>query len=322
MMFSSSTTKGAIAVIGMLGLIALNRPAHAQYAIDKVSSPSSDFKIISANAVANDGSFVLETMALTPQAPCGFVVKGDSVEPFTVAGASYFGTRDLNPSGASVGYAITANNNIVGFLRDRSGRVTQITVPGGAYTFANGINESGTIVGTYWDANFGSHGFILDRGKITPFNVPGATATELSGINASGTAIGTYSNVTGIHPFVLDTKGVVTKLTVPGAVWAFGFALNHYGHSVGCYMDSNHTVHGYALKDGVLTPIDYTDWPSTISEDVPGYGTLTLTLREFGTDVRGINNRGDIVGRGFANYYNAQYAFLKTEYTGFSGSLK
>ncbi len=224
----------------------------------------------------------------------------------------------MNRDGNSVGYMVTPGNAIVGFLRTSDGTVTPISTPGATYTFANGINNNGVIVGTCWDANFESHGFYVKQGTVTKFDVPGAAGTELNGISGNGKAIGNYYDVTGIHAFVVKKNGKIEKITIPGALAVIGHGLNNRGQWVGSYIDASHKVRGFILKKDKLTNVDYTLWPSTMVLPSGTFGNLLYELRDYGTDVRGINQRGDIVGRGFANYYNPFHSIVQTVYTGYT----
>jgi probable HAF family extracellular repeat protein len=241
---------------------------------------------------------------------------------FTIPGSPAFAARGVNCGGHTVGYMVTPDNAIVGFLRTADATVTPIYAPGAAYTFANGINNKGVIVGTCWDASYASHGFYLKAGTMTRFDVLGATGTELNGISGNGRAIGNYYDSAGIHPFVVKKNGKVTNIVIPGALAAIGYGLNNRGQRVGSYIDANHRVHGFILKKKKLTTIDYTQWPSTMVLPSGSFGPLGYVLRDYGTDVRGINQRGDIVGRAFANYFNADTNIVQTVYTGYTGMQK
>jgi len=73
-------------------------------------------------------------------------------------------------------------------------------------------------------------------------------------------------------------SGVFEPIEVPGAIGTRAFGINPRGDIVGSFTDAAGT-HGYVLRKGVFTQIDY-----------PGATTAT-------TEAWGINARGDVIGR-------------------------
>jgi probable HAF family extracellular repeat protein len=175
-----------------------------------------------------------------------------------------------------VGY-YGAGTRTHGFLLD-NGNYTTLDVPGSSSTWATGINASGQIVGSYSDGT-GSHGFLLDNGSYTTLDVPGSTGTWANGINASDQIVGSYSDVSGnAHGFLLD-NGSYTDI---GFNYALG--INDSGQIVGVvevFVYDIWYVSSYLQDNGSVTRLD-----------VPGSGE---------TDVRGINNSGQIVGLYFGD---------------------
>jgi uncharacterized membrane protein len=111
------------------------------------------------------------------------------------------------------------------------------------------------------------------------YDYPGATATGLVGINDLGVMIGIFQDAVGVHSFVLehgraaliDPDGVVGQSSSGQA-----YSINALGVIVGSYQDAAGVVHGFVLKDGVVSPVEY-----------PG---------GFPTEVYAINDFGHMVG--------------------------
>lgn len=76
-------------------------------------------------------------------------------------------------------------------------------------------------------------------------------------------------------------SGGIESIDKPGAVATRAFGINPQGEIVGSYTEAGVT-HGFLLRDGVFTTIDY--------PDAPGAKTAS-------TEAWGINARGDIIGR-------------------------
>jgi hypothetical protein len=182
----------------------------------------------------------------------------------------------------------------LGFMYDGN-TFTTINVPGVAQTSPWAINSSGEIAGFYSPSSSPppsqffsiSHGFVYDGNTFTTIDVPGAVSTQLEGINDAGVVVGNYSNCSENslaclpHGFVY-AGGQFTTLDVPGATTTSAEGINNSGVIVGdyenCVTVSSCAGHGFIYAGGIFTTID-------VPGGIPG-----------GTDIHGINNRGDIVG--------------------------
>jgi uncharacterized membrane protein len=178
---------------------------------------------------------------------------------------------------------------------------TTINVPGVAQTSPWDINSSGSIAGFYFPSSSPppsqffsiSHGFVYDGNTFTTIDVPGAVSTQLQGINDAGVVVGNYSNCSENsltclpHGFVY-AGGQFTTLDVPGATTTNAGGINNSGVIVGdyenCVTVSLCAGHGFIYAGGIFTTID-------VPGGIPG-----------GTDIHGINNRGDIVGEYGTNF--------------------
>jgi len=202
-----------------------------------------------------------------------------------------------------------------------------------------GINNAGTAVGSYtiYTQDFSqpyvtvyavaAHAFIRDAaGKLTAFDVPGAMFTSAAGINDAGQIVGGYNSANGVwHGFLRNPDQTVTSIDVPGAVYTTAPAINNFGQILGTYATSfNGTRHGFVRNpDGTMTTVDAPGVPfapvalNDLGEIVGNSSRTTALLREPdgtfipivapaaalapATNVSGINNLGQVVGR--ATYY-------------------
>ncbi len=180
-------------------------------------------------------------------------------------------------------------NKISGFFRDRTGKCTILDFPGANLTEAVGVNDGGQVVGDYRDAATGVfHGFLWDAGQFLTIDVPflGARLTGPNGINNVGQIVGFYfdNNVSESFPnghargFLYD-NGSFTSFDYPGADATLPRDLNDMGQIVGIFGVSNSIGRSFLQEDGDFTTFD-----------VPFSGVVA-------TQVSGINNEGQIVGR-------------------------
>jgi len=161
------------------------------------------------------------------------------------------------------------------------------------------INPRGDTVGTTVSqgASTEFHGYRRDRsGAVTPIDVTTADAvikncTSARDIRPSGEIVGFVQAQTcggtkfpselrpGAHGFVLGTDGTleVVDVKIPGTQGTVVFGTNPAGDLVGAYLDAANKTHGFMRHGGDITTID-----------VQG-ATLTTC--------RGINSKGEIVGR-------------------------
>lgn len=175
-----------------------------------------------------------------------------------------------------------------GLYRDKRGRCTLLDFPSAILTEAVGINDDGQVVGDYRDKQGNFHGFFWDAGLFLTIDVtfPGATVTGPTAINNAGQIVGYYfdNNVSATFPnghthgFIYD-KGAFSAFDFPDGSATFPADINDSGHIVGVYSDADFISRSFLLQNGQFTKLDV---------------GLADT---FTTEVSGINNKGQIVGR-------------------------
>src|SRR5437868_8302024 len=125
--------------------------------------------------------------------------------PKTING---LGVQGINNAGLTVGF-LTREGSFIqhGFLRDASGKYTNITYPNqpGSQS-ASGINNFNDIVGSYsiqGGANY--NGYLLHQGVFSTIIYPGAATTFPGGINDTGTIAGYWIDSSSRdHGFMLQ----------------------------------------------------------------------------------------------------------------------
>jgi uncharacterized protein (TIGR03437 family) len=167
-----------------------------------------------------------------------------------------------------------------------AGQVKVIDFPGRKYgTKLYGINDKGDIVGAYTEAEgiqLISHAFKIAGGQFTrlfPDSEPFGES-EAHGINNAGMIVGKVGS-RGTRGFVLSPSGQLKVFDFPGAYNTAARAINDAGDIVGFFNLQLRLPSAFLLTNGEF-----------VSFDAPEAGTRG------GTNFFGINNAGQIVGRG------------------------
>jgi uncharacterized membrane protein len=236
----------------------------------------------------------------------GYLLNGDHVTTIEFPNAFHTNAVGINESGDIVGrYRDVSNGPFRGFLL-RDGEFERIDFPGAFSTRPYGITPDGdVIVGDYCThpgcvrpAAGHWHGFVLVDGQFTSFDFPGALFTQVWRINDDGQIVGRYKGQDGAFHVFLLSDGAFTSIDFPGAantggdaggINAAGDIVSSYCNGVGC-VPSAMGGHGFLLRNGQFTSIDF---PSSV---------ITLS--------HGINDVGDTVGA-YADQGGKVHGYLK-----------
>jgi len=161
---------------------------------------------------------------------------------------------------------------------------------------------------------------------FTSIDYPGGTLTTTRGINNHGEIVGAYRIVPPRHALLVKAGKLapIDPNSVLGTNFSEAFKNNDRGDVVGDYLDDNGFAHGFLLRKGVLTPIDFPGASNTEAHGINDSGTVVgqwdivdssgnvvvihgftwnngnftqVDFPESGdTSVNGINARGDFVG--------------------------
>jgi len=120
------------------------------------------------------------------------------------------------------------------------------------------------------------HGYVYQNGTYESFSVPG---TMHNGIARHGRIIvGVwFPTPTEFHAYEVE-EGDYQLLDIPNSISSDARDVNPSGEIVGFFTDSANKTHGFLLRKGDFTTIDF-----------PGADVVS-------TQARGINPQGDIVG--------------------------
>lgn len=181
--------------------------------------------------------------------------------------------RGVNNQGhVSGGYV--SGEKLQGFLKI-GGRVLDLNFPGARATGAAGVNDSDMVVGSFVDEFGKKHAFcFLSEGRYQAIDFAGETSS--TGLNNLGVVVGCWEKCAS--GFVYDTKQkIVQKLAIAGALAIEPRDVNDLGLVVGSYTMDGLTARGFTWLGGRFGFVDF-----------PGAGS---------TEVLGVNNKGQLVGR-------------------------
>jgi len=223
------------------------------------------------------------------------------MEQIDIDGAIRTDLDDINDRGDMVGLYMVGGPPFTfhSFLLSANGEFTELYYEGAAVVDANGINDQGVVVGNYsMTGPFDLQPFRWWKGEFTELdNFPGAMMTSARDINNNGDVVGEYRFGFGptypFYSYFMSSSGDFTTIGGPEWYASRAMKINARGDIVGCFFGNeeefiNGFLHGYVLRDGVLTTFDYPDADSTWPF--------------------GINEQGDIVGN--TRIDGAGYGFL------------
>jgi hypothetical protein len=256
---------------------------------------------------------------------------------FDLAVEGQFGgvfAEDINANSDVVGWAFGGNGQIA-FLRQNGGHLTTITCPDGLIAQVTSVNRSGEVSGTCPEPTTRlPQGIILrptrgGRANPTIITVPGASQTFGHGINDWGHVVGIYYDAQGSGPlpyFAANGQYMPLTNTLAPGVGTIAESVTNWGAIVGHYLDPQRPpsrTHGWLYFWGTSQAFDVPAMLDTfvwdLNENWQAVGTFrdpdfqghsfyyenTGTFYEIQspdpavifTDVSGLNNEGQLVGR-------------------------
>jgi uncharacterized membrane protein len=216
-----------------------------------------------------------------------FLLNGGLFKDTIQLPGQFVNAQSINNRGVIVGTVVVSGTGVIAWVRDQRGHYGTFTVPNATRTRAVGISNNGYIVGDY-HAGGSDHGFLLTDGVFETIDAPFAGRTALVAINRFKDIVGFTIDAAGVfvHSFVLS-NGVFTPVEVPGAFTTEVVDINDRGQILGNFaetdprLSSSFERHGFVMTDGEITVLD-----------APFLGAAF-------TQVSGINDRGEVVGRVF-----------------------
>jgi len=197
----------------------------------------------------------------------------------------------VNGSGTVVGSSVTSGGNTHAFSYS-GGKMTDLgTLGGNLSSIAYGINGSGTIVGQSITASFAFHAFSYSQGAMTDLG-SFAGNSAATAINDSGTIVGWSYAVGGAQHAFSYSNGVMRDLGTLGGNDSQATAIDNSGTIAGWSDTAGGAQHAFSYSNGVMTDL----------------GTLGGAYN-YGSQGRGINDSGTIVGESWSNANQASLAF-------------
>lgn len=226
-----------------------------------------------------------------------------STAPFDTTGGT--SARGINARGDIVGDYIDAAGVDHGYLLS-NGVFTSIdaTSLGAIDTVARGVNNIGEIVGDYADSGGNLHGFFMSKGVFQTIDFPVSSSsfapTRVAGITDDDTMVGEYLDAKGFsHGFERSQAGVFTSITDSAGSYTVAAGIDAEGDIVGGYSDFQNSEKVVGSQGYLLNARNLTNF-IPIAFPAPGVQ---------GTQARGINPRGRIVGA-FVDSAGAYHGFV------------
>jgi len=225
-------------------------------------------------------------------------------------GALFTVASGINSEGAIAGWYAMAN--VPGPLTERHGFLLRdgvfiaVDPPGSVFTNPLGVNSEGDVVGRFCIAlpcgRSGSgnyYGFRWRDGETVTIDAPNARETNAWKSSANGEVVGGFRETGGPNRLFLLQGDLFTLFDLPGAlpVTQENGGINARGDIVGTYCVvapcelASPGTHGFLLRRGELTTIDF-----------PG---------AMATNANGINASGDITGN-YRDAAGANHGYLLT----------
>jgi probable HAF family extracellular repeat protein len=232
-----------------------------------------------ATGINDLGQIVGNVSSSASDTELGFVYTGAVMAALGTLGGSSSSASGINDSGEVVGASTLPGNNVYHAFLFSAGTMTDLT-PGltTGYSLAACINQGGLAAGIV-----NNHAAVFSAGTTTVIDSSWSEGSEVYGMNANGEIVGNAISIDSpqdVFGFVYS-NGTVTNL---GTADAGG--LNDYGQLVGAVaVPSNGIVYGALWQSASASPINLNGLISPSSHWNLG-------------PAEGINNAGEIVGRG------------------------
>lgn len=202
-------------------------------------------------------------------------------------GSSYSKGIAINDVGDVVGECANGSG---AFLASNGHNMIVLGTLGGTHSWARDINNAGTVVGGSYVVDDtqatgqNTHAFSYSNGQMTDLGTPAGMWSRAYAINNAGTAVGsailkTINAITARA--VVFSNGQVADLGVYGSA----LDINDAGYIVG-HRDEYYNTYAFLYRDGQVVDLD-----TLVSID----GTWLVSAVA-------INNRGQIVARGYNNH--------------------
>jgi hypothetical protein len=224
----------------------------------------------------------------------GFVRTGGHLIVVDIPGAHLVEAQRANNGGDVLGDYVAADGIGRPWVRHADGTLdTKPGFPNATFTGAIFITESGRIMGyaTHDPAQAaGYFGYFLDGTTYSaPFSYPGANvvSTYPVSMNHRGEMVGSvqFDTIQNEHGFYRSPSGQFRLVDYPGSRQSEVFDITDDGLMLGRYEDADGVNHGFFLRDGQFTTLDY-------------FGPQTYIWK--------INARGEVAGYSFErNAYGA-----------------
>jgi len=234
-----------------------------------------------------------------------FLWRDGAMHDLGTLGGHYSSARSINSQHEIVGSSILANGKAAHAFLLRGGKLQDLGTLGGAESGATDINDSGVVTGfsEIRPGNHLRHAFKWERGKFVDLGALSGKWSEASSVNAHGLIVGRSETWWRgeVRAFLYDGRRMTNLGTLGvGGMYSESYGINDEGWIVGSASTNRGPVHAFVYHLG-----DKRD----LNDLIGGKGESVLQ------DAVGVNNKGQIIARGYESITAPFHAFLLTPVT-------
>jgi probable HAF family extracellular repeat protein len=275
--YSVATQNGALTPLTVPGSSQIAFPRNYATAINNNGQIAGDGQVLAANGLDFYGR--------------GYIISGAQSKTIGLLNGVTEGNTyvsGINDSGMVTGYTTAVDGNQHAYIYNGSTMQDLGSALGGSgYSVGNDINNLGVVVGTYQDSANKTRSFSYDGHTVKSLNTVDQSIARA--INDKGQIVGSVYTSVGEQAFIYN--GSTMKTISLGGSTSSAYAINASGQVIGMSRPADNSGSRPFLYDGTSI-VD-------ISTMLTGSGTGWVL-----DEVNGINDLGQIVGRG---YYNDEY---------------
>ena len=226
-----------------------------------------------------------------------FLWSNGSMVGLGTLGSYYSFAYKINDNGQIAGYSTTTEGSVRAF-RISGGTMQNLGTLGGNASYGYGMNSLGEVVGRSTIVGEAGRAFIWSNGSMTEIGTFGGSSSLAYAINDKSEVVG-YARVSSSeeHAFLWSEGSMMDLGVLASGSYSIAFAINNSSQVVGVApTNTGGETRAFLSQNGVMYELD-----KLVATSISPGWTLV--------EARGMNDKGQIVGRG-RNPLGQLHAFL------------